>query len=97
MFKKIALTCCLIFGYANASNSNVASLTDVKEALHFLLKDYNEQSQKIKLIEERLGEVDKKTKNITSNSLSSSNQVKNNINVSSDDDKIILDYLKERK
>ena len=97
MFKKIAFSCCLIFVYANASNSNVASLTDVKEALHFLLKDYNEQSQKIKLIEERLGEVDKKTKNITSNSSSSSNQVKNNINVSSDDDKIILDYLKERK
>lgn len=97
MFKKIAFSCCLIFVYANASNSNVASLTDVKEALHFLLKDYNEQSQKIKLIEERLGEVDKKTKNITSNSSSSSNQAKNNINVSSDDDKIILDYLKERK
>lgn len=97
MIKKIALSCCLIFGYANASSSNVASLTDVKEALHFLLKDYNEQSQKIKVIEERLGEVDKKTKIITNKPAGSSIEVKNQINVSSDDDKIILDYLKERK
>lgn len=96
MIKKIALSCCLIFGYANASSSNVASLTDVKEALHFLLKDYNEQSQKIKVIEERLGEVDKKTK-IIANKPAASIEVKNKINVSSDDDKIILDYLKERK
>lgn len=96
MIKKIALSCCLIFGYANASSSNVASLTDVKEALHFLLKDYNEQSQKIKVIEERLGEVDKKTE-IIANKPAASIEVKNKINVSSDDDKIILDYLKERK
>lgn len=98
MIKKIVLGCCFIISLANASNSNVATLTDVKEALHFLLKDYKEQEKKMSLLETKVSELENKTKVISKDtqninkksSLSFSNE-------SSNDDKLILDYLKEKK
>ena len=61
VIRKILISCigagCLMS--ANASNSNVASLTDLKEAIHFLLKDYNTQKSRFNSIDSQLQEMGK--------------------------------------
>lgn len=107
LFKTILIGLLGFTGSAYASSSNVASLTDVKEAVHFLLKDYNSQEERFKELEKRLSAaesslsiVGNKVERVNATATTQkkqSSQVKDVVYTNSKDDKIILDYLEKRK
>lgn len=95
--KKSIITASLLAGMSLfAQPSNVASLTDVKESVYYLLKDYKDVKNrlevselKIKNLEETLNKknLDEKSNYVKSKKTTNSGK----------EDQIILDYLNQNK
>lgn len=94
--KKSIIMASMLFGMnLFAQPSNVASLTDVKESVYYLLKDYkeinarlDESNARIKSLEEAINKKNVEEKNLIRNKKNQTN---------GKEDQIILDYLNQNK
>lgn len=79
-----------------AQPSNVASITDVKESVHYLIVDYKDVKNRLEQDEARI-KILEEALNKKYDDKNSSQKVKKTSSSNTNEDQIIIDYLNQNK